>query len=250
MCHAADGEAFPVHRGLLCMSFPILKEKILEDSRIARARGVDQSQYHFPFSEESPVLAHLLRLCYPGDAVLPKDHPLFLAILKAAEKYDMARVVDALYTKWDSVAAAHPASAYFAALRYGYPELARLAARQVPRVSPAMLLYVPEMEHAPAIDWQRQEVYWATAETAVSRIQTSSEKLWRAEPALASPPTRETPISQIEDLRKDNKKPPHDLWFPCRFSCKKIGASWVHELRDDILAELRRRPSAQDMWRS
>ena len=49
------------------MNSPVVKEKILEDSRIASAQGIDQSQYHLPFSEESPVLAHLLRLCYPGD---------------------------------------------------------------------------------------------------------------------------------------------------------------------------------------
>ena len=186
MCHAADGASFPVHRGLLCMSSPILKEKILEDSHIAREQGIDQSQYHLPFMEESPVLAYLLRLCYPGDAPLPENHHLFLAILKAAEKYDMTCIVNLLTVKWYSVAVARPASAYFAALRYGFPELARVAARQVPRAaSPTVLLYVPEMEHAPAIDWQWLDEYWATTGAAVRHVRVSSEKLWRAEPALA-----------------------------------------------------------------
>ncbi|KAI1790310.1 hypothetical protein LXA43DRAFT_519570 [Ganoderma leucocontextum] len=243
-CHAADGKTFSVHKGLLCMNSPVLKEKIMEDARLAQSQGLDQSQHHLRFTEESPVLAHLLRLCYPGDSPLPEDHHLFLAVLKAAEKFDMTRIVDVLSAKWDTIAGARPASAYFAALHYGFPELARVAACRVPRTSPTMLLYVPEMEHAPAIHWQRLSEYWAAAEIAVGRVQTSAGKLWRAEPALVLPSSPESVAQFMKDIKKE---PPHDRGLPCRPACKKLGPSWVRERRDDMLTELRRRPSAQDM---
>ena len=161
----------------------------------------------------------------------------------------MTHIINLLTVKLYFVAVARPASAYFAALRYGFPELARVAARQVPRAaSPTTLLCVPEMEHAPAIDWQWLDEYWAATEAAVGRIQVSSEKLWRAELALAWPLSHECLIQLKEArLRQAMKKPPHDRGHPCQAVCWKKGAFWLHGRRDELLAELRQRPSAQDM---
>ena len=245
-CHAADGKTFLVHKGVLCINSPVLKAKMVEDVRLAQAQGLNQSQYHLRFTEESPVLAHLLRLCYPGDDPLPDDHHLFLAVLKTAEKFDMMRIVDLLSAKWDIIAAARPASAYFSALHYGFPELARVAARQIPRTSPTILLYVPEMEHAPAIHWQRLTDYWAAAEVVVGHVQTSAMELWRSVPALALPPTPESPTQLLKDI-KEGKVPPHQRGLPCRTGCMMRGPWWVRERRNDVLAELHRRPCAQDM---
>ncbi|TBU34059.1 hypothetical protein BD311DRAFT_611629, partial [Dichomitus squalens] len=153
-CSASNGRTFPAHKGLLCMNSWIMDEMIVGASRNAPQQSVSTLN----FAEQSPILAHLLRLCYLGDAPLPQDHHLFLAVLKAAEKYDMTRIVDLLVAKWESVSAVHPASLYFAALHYGFPELARIAARRVPRSSHK--LYVPEMELAPAIQWQLLSDYW------------------------------------------------------------------------------------------
>ena len=43
------------------------------------------------------------------------------------------------------------------------------------------------------------------------------------------------------------KKPPHDRGHPCQAACWKRGAFWLHGRRDELLAELRQKPSAQDM---
>lgn len=130
-CLATDGMPFPVHAGLLCMNSPVLKEKILRARRRATTPNGGQFHCRIRLRDESPVLAHLLRLCYPGDAVLPADHRLFLAILKSTESYNMTRVSDLLRSKWDAVAGTQPTSTYFAALKIGFPELARVAALKI-----------------------------------------------------------------------------------------------------------------------
>ncbi|TBU44069.1 hypothetical protein BD309DRAFT_1018837 [Dichomitus squalens] len=224
-CSASDGRTFPAHKGLL--------------------NAPQQSVSTLNFAEQSPILAHLLRLCYLGDAPLPQDHHLFLAVLKAAEKYDMTRIVDLLVAKWESVSAVHPASLYFAALHYGFPELARIAARRVPRCSHK--LYVPEMELAPAIQWQRLSDYWEGAATAVDRVHHATSKVWRSEAALA-PLESQSPQPQKEKQRqKSSTSPLHPRGLPCHVGCETRGPEWVQQRRDDVVAELRQRPSAQNM---
>ncbi len=245
-CYGADGKAFPVHAGLLCMSSPVLKENILEERRRVQTLGGDQSHCHIHLTDESPVLAHLLRLCYPGDAPLPDGHHLFLAVLTAAEKYAMVRIVDLLSAKWPLVAGARPASAYFAALKYDFPELTRVAALKVSPTSST--LYVPEMENIPAIYWQRLNDYWAAAEVAVDRVQRLSGGLWRAQPPLSLGTPAPAPLQPaFKGRRKKNQTsyiPAHDR---DESAYQARGSTWMQECRNEVLADIRRRLVAQDM---
>ena len=84
--------------------------------------------------------------------MLPADHRLFLAILKSTESYNMTHVSDLLRSKWDAVAGTQPTSVYFAALKIGFPELARVAALKIS--PPWSAVYIPEMENTPAIALQ------------------------------------------------------------------------------------------------
>ena len=248
MCYSADGKTFPVHAGLLCMSSPVLKKKILEERQRIQTLGGDQSHCHIHLTEEDPILAYLLRLCYPGEAPIPEDHHLFLAVLKAAEKYDMTRIADLLSARWESVAASRPASAYFAALKHSSPELARVAALKISPVSYA--IYVPMMENIPAIHWQRLNDYWVATEAAVDRVQRFSEDLWRAQPASTSPtlPSSPVPIRPATKGKKNQNKASLMPDRDCDESTNQTrGTTWVWECRNEVLADVRRRLVAQDM---
>ncbi|KAM5536669.1 hypothetical protein V8D89_009764 [Ganoderma adspersum] len=264
-CFATDGMAFPVHAGLLCMSSPVLKENILEARHRTTTLGSDQSHYRIQLTDESPVLAHLLHLCYPGDAPLPADHRLFLAILKAAESYGMTRIVDLLYAKWDSVAGVRPALAYFAALEHGLPEIARVAALKISPESSA--LYVPEMENTPAIYWQRLKDYWAAAEAAVDRVQRTSERLWCTKTAATVPLSltfnRGIDLQRLNDYWTTAEADRVQKTSGCTKSaataplslrinhgesrCQARGSVWMRECRNEVLADVRRKLVAQEM---
>ena len=125
--------------------------------------------------ENSHTLAKLLELCYPvGDSDLG-DLNTAHAVLSAAIKYKMTKVIQLAKKQWMGLVKTAPLRVYFIAVRYGWKEEAQEAARCVAN-QPIENVYVPEMEFMSAVVYHRLLRYHHNYRSAIAAITCNYEK--------------------------------------------------------------------------
>ena len=172
---SSDGIDFRVHKVIVSLASTDLVDKssITHDALPVIA-----------VPENSHTLAKLLELCYPvGDSDLG-DLNTAHAVLSAAIKYKMTKVIQLAKKQWMGLVKTAPLRVYFTAVRYGWKEEAQEAARRAAN-QPIENVYVPEMEFASAVFYHYLLKYHHKYRSAIVAItchyEKKSNESWTAE---------------------------------------------------------------------
>ncbi|KAI0924390.1 hypothetical protein AcW1_006517 [Taiwanofungus camphoratus] len=159
ICRSSDGVEFRLHKIILCMASCVIRELITSGvglSRTDRPIGPPELSV-LDLPEDSSTLEILFKLCYPVDSssvVRDGKVSMMQAVLRAAAKYRMGRVVQLMREQWTRIARKEPLQAYLTAAQLKLDDCAKEAARR-------MLsrdidgVYVPELESSSAYDYCR-----------------------------------------------------------------------------------------------
>ncbi|KAI0352404.1 hypothetical protein OH77DRAFT_804350 [Trametes cingulata] len=247
ICRASDGAEFPSHKALLCICSPILSKRLtrathLESAESSTSGSVpsDTSLPSIDFVEDSAVLAVLLRHCYPGDHPLPDDISSSLALVEAAESYGMTHIVTSIKSRWTSIVAQAPLSAYFAAAAAGFQQEARVAARLALEVQLGEE-YVLEMENSSAQVYQRLLAYQKRARELAMRVAQAS--IWKADGIRDTAKAASPSAVQSKKRNNRSKAASHTGEDACGGGCQGFrGRSWLQERRATYLQLLSDHP--------
>ncbi|KAI0713547.1 hypothetical protein C8Q76DRAFT_568430, partial [Earliella scabrosa] len=156
ICRSSDGREYQCHRGVLSVASPVLHEQIKAMTPRDMPSVGNADPPILQLEESGMILAALLRMCYAGASA--GDEPVFdldyEAIFRAAEKYGMEGVQRQIRQQWRDCATASPLRAYLAAIRLGWKEEAKQAARYTLPDS-LNALYIPELETTTALVYYR-----------------------------------------------------------------------------------------------
>ena len=176
---SSDGIDFRVHKVIISLASTDLVDKssITHDALPVIA-----------VPENSHTLAKLLELCYPvGDSDLGDLNTTTHAVLSAAIKYKMTKVIQLAKKQWMGLVKTAPLRVYFTAVRYGWKEEAQEAARCAFN-QPIENVYVPEMEFASAVFYHFLLKYHHNYRSAIMAImaitchyEKKSNESWTAE---------------------------------------------------------------------
>jgi hypothetical protein len=156
---SSDGIIFRAHKLILSLASTNLVDK---------ANITQESIPVITIPENGRILAKLLELCYPvGDSNL-EDSDTALAVLLAATKYKMSKVIQLAKRHWMRHVKVAPLRIYFTAVRYGWKKEAKVAAGRA-AAQPIENVYVPEMEFASAIAYHRLLKYRHNCRSAIVR---------------------------------------------------------------------------------
>ncbi|KAI0766980.1 hypothetical protein BD413DRAFT_146334 [Trametes elegans] len=240
---AADGAEFPLHKGLVCLCSPILAARLkvdepacaMQSSPSALAKGLPILK----LAEESRIVDGLFRFCYPGEHAFPENPSTLLAMLEAAERYNMRRIADLLKSQWEVLAVQNPLAVYFLASQNGLREEAQRAARHALRL---VLVgeYVPEMENSTSQVYYRLLEYHKRAQEVATRIATEFGWTQQDSPS-ATTPASNPPLSQKRIRR--HKSSAHTADDRCQGGCRGFnGRAWVEERRASYIELMSERP--------
>lgn len=168
----------------------ILRSSDLVDFRVrkgilAEASGVFEDMFGLPqpatdqvpadnlpvvkLEENSSVLDRLLRLCYPGNAPRIEDLDELRPVIRAAIKYDMQEVLSTLKENLRSFAETMPVRVYAVALRFGFEEETREAARAF-LARPVESADVPELAEISGKEFNNLLRYHRACSAVASRV--------------------------------------------------------------------------------
>ncbi|KAH9893452.1 hypothetical protein C8Q73DRAFT_533718 [Cubamyces lactineus] len=157
-------EPLRAHEAVLSVHSTVLKASLAGhrdpvSSDCASVAPLDRSPCRsLHFDEDEALVSALLTVCYHGRASLdiPRPPTTLAALLKAAEKYDMADVAHWTQAAWDETAARSPLEAYYAAIAHGLEGYAKGAAlKALERPWLLTTLYIPVMERTSAPVYHR-----------------------------------------------------------------------------------------------
>ncbi|KAI0794173.1 hypothetical protein C8Q74DRAFT_561290 [Fomes fomentarius] len=162
--HSSDGNHFRVHRGLMSTVSPVLYERLRTQTGTS-----DVGLTSLRLEEPGDVLSTLLTMCYPNsfsvESSATSDLTRFQAVVNAAQSYQMDGLSGLLKTQWRGLAEASPLEAYFIAIRAGWMDCAKLAAKAL-FVRPLDGMYASQMEDMPALVYHKLALYHQSSLTA------------------------------------------------------------------------------------
>ncbi|KAI0730799.1 hypothetical protein C8Q76DRAFT_716259 [Earliella scabrosa] len=171
ICRSSDGRDFLAHRAVLAMASSVLRDRLA-------ATAPPVSSHHSPatsalsvlcFDEKREVFIQFLDICcYLRLDTMPSNPTMLAALIAAAHKYDIDHATKLLRPPWEAAAQTEPIRAYYAAASLGLSEYAQAVLPVLLR-KPSSIFheYVPEMESAPAVAFQRLFAYYKACNTAV-----------------------------------------------------------------------------------
>jgi BTB/POZ domain len=170
---SSDGAEFHVHQLIVSLASPTLLGQI------------SPSQDPLPIinvPENGRTLAKLLELCYPGNGTEWGNMDSTLAVLQLASKYQMNKVIWLAKLQCMQLIKTDPLRVFFTAIRYGWEQEAREAARYAADL-PIQDIYVPEMEITSAVVYHHLLKYHYECRSAIaslSRIYPIVHGSWQA----------------------------------------------------------------------
>lgn len=170
--HSSNGNHFRVHRGLMSTVSPVLYERLRTQTGTS-----DVGLTSLRLEEPGDVLSTLLTMCYPNSSSVESsatsDLTRFQAVVNAAQSYQMDGISKLLRTQWHGLAEASPLEAYFVAIRAGWTDCAKLAAKAL-LFRPLDGLYASQMEDMPALAYHKLALYHQSSLTAFCGVFESS----------------------------------------------------------------------------
>lgn len=160
----SDAVDFRLHASLLCLASPVFR-RMLEDRQEERTYQPSETGntcYGIIFiPEDSKTFDALLRHIYPLPRPIPSSLPELKALLSVAHKYELIAILSSLRPALQSHLPADALRVFALALRFGFSDVRRAAARALLRMSYQELRhrYVEELEEIPAADYFRLLVY-------------------------------------------------------------------------------------------
>ncbi|TBU44073.1 hypothetical protein BD309DRAFT_863038 [Dichomitus squalens] len=143
-----DEFEFHVHHNILAFASPTLLSRLILEEPKSTSDGREIPVYRA--QECGVILDILLRLCYPVAHPQVFTPDVFLAVLSAAHKYEMAKAEQILRGLWQKISEANPLRFYFAAVEQGWKDEALICADQLARLPSYSVSgcdrYVPEMD--------------------------------------------------------------------------------------------------------
>ncbi|KAI0328717.1 hypothetical protein GY45DRAFT_959536 [Cubamyces sp. BRFM 1775] len=253
ICRAADGVELPLHKALLSMASPIFGRRVqahrLEEAEQSRATSNDTILPVITCTEDGIILSTLLRFCYPGDHALPHDPLSLLAILDAAERYQMERIVGVIKMHWNTVIIQNPLSAYFAAVMSGLDEDARRAARHTLRLELSSS-YAPEMEFCQPHAYHRLLNYHERARN--SAIVVDFTFPWASDAVSVTSKSQTTSPDSHDHARHNRRNARREgaatqtTRRPSDPSCARaVNRTWIEERRATFRQMLVRQPGTE-----
>ncbi|KAK7692533.1 hypothetical protein QCA50_004163 [Cerrena zonata] len=152
----AGGVDFAVHKSILSSVSPIFKDMFT----LSRD---DTSQEGIPIvelEESSQVIYDLLSFLYMhiNDPALD-DIPSLLNVMRAAQKYELTKVVLKLIDHLEKQASKDPLLVFVLACQWGFPDVARTAALHTLKLNFSTLLVSEEVTRLPTKTYQKLLVY-------------------------------------------------------------------------------------------
>lgn len=145
----------PVHQLILSLCSPVLAEEISRS--IVKSDDADNEELPVIYlSENAKLLQYLILYCYGAPASIidserhTVDADLLVAVVRAANRYSMSKVIDAARLVLQPFLATDPIHAYYVAVACGWRYEAREAARHSIALANAHHVYVSQMENCPA----------------------------------------------------------------------------------------------------
>jgi hypothetical protein len=173
---SSDGVDFRVHKLIISLA----STDLIDNNSIVQ----DDALPVITVSEDGRTLAKLLELCYPVTYSYLWNLDTAHEILGAATKYKMTKVIQLAKMQCMGLIKEAPLRVYFTAIRYGWKEEARMAAKCVAK-QPIENVYVPEMEFVSAVAYHRLLKYHHTHRSVTVAITCAYEKepneTWTAE---------------------------------------------------------------------
>jgi hypothetical protein len=171
-----DGVDFRVHKLIISLA----STGLIDNNSIVQ----DYTLPVITVSEDGRTLAKLLELCYPMTHSDLWDLDTADEVLGAATKYKMTKVIQLAKMQCMGLIKEAPLRVYFTAIRCGWKEEARVAARCVAK-QPIENVYVPEMKFVSAVVYHRLLKYHYTHRSVTVAITCAYEKepneTWTAE---------------------------------------------------------------------
>ncbi len=169
ICMSSDGFALRAHQSILSLHSPILRKRITD---LKAAAPELQTLPTLCIQAPADVLHYLLTLCYgEGGDCLPHNVYTLTSILRAANAYNMVRLIPAIESRWSSAARMCPSWAYFVYLRAeiaGLKGYAKVAARiMVDTVARPYAWYSRLCDKVPAHTCHRFLTYHDSCQTAI-----------------------------------------------------------------------------------
>ncbi|KAI0704113.1 hypothetical protein C8Q76DRAFT_684104 [Earliella scabrosa] len=171
ICRSSDELEFRVHRGIVAAASPvfatIVQEAVSTFAQTSEASPPPDDNTPLPVlqvDERGPVLAAILRMCYPSMTKLSASPEDFADIFSATRKYAMDKFGRKIQKRWRDAAQSAPLRSYFIAVRTGWPEGAEDAAR-ILLDRELEGLYTPEMEHCPPLVYDKLLGYHSSLNT-------------------------------------------------------------------------------------
>ncbi|KAJ8489321.1 hypothetical protein ONZ51_g2984 [Trametes cubensis] len=199
---SSDGCAYNAHQDVLCTISTVLCSQISAElctsgrqvGKKGRQVGKKGHRCKHPtvqiqLEDAGAVLSVLLAFCYRLESdVLGRISPSTLAaVIAAANKYDMHRLLPDLRACWSSISRHEPLRSYFAAAKLGLSESAAQSARDALKVK-LDECYLPEMEDTSAEIYRRLLTYYESCQ-AVARtlLAASTRQVPQPEPPQRHP---------------------------------------------------------------
>ncbi|KAJ6540874.1 hypothetical protein DFH09DRAFT_1175499, partial [Mycena vulgaris] len=123
---SSDGTHFRLHRLILSLASPVFRQMF----SLPQPADSTLEIPIIPVSEDSKLLYHVLRLCYPGEGPSIATLDGWTNVIETLMKYDMAEVAKGCSAYFAPHIADDPVAVFALACHYGWEALARRAAKQ------------------------------------------------------------------------------------------------------------------------
>ncbi|KAH9940818.1 uncharacterized protein BXZ73DRAFT_42543 [Epithele typhae] len=173
VCRSSDGREFLVHRGALAAASPILRDEILALLASNNSDGSATTSTNMPvlqLPESGRILHYILCSCYPATASFTLDPYDMPDVIAAATRYQMPWLSQYIKTAWKTALWKNPVEAYFRAVRTGWYEGAKIAAR-LSLSQDLDDVYTEQMEHVSAWRYHRLLNYHLATRLAFAQIE-------------------------------------------------------------------------------
>ncbi|EED83651.1 predicted protein [Postia placenta Mad-698-R] len=142
---SADQVDFRAHRNILSMASPFFADLFTLPQSQATT-DTSTALNVIDLAENSETIQTVLEICYPAESPKISSMDISSAVIEAALKYDIAKVVSFMTTILNSFIATDPLRVYAIACRIGAEDLAGQAAREVSLQDVSSLRYIDEFK--------------------------------------------------------------------------------------------------------
>ncbi|KAI0730809.1 hypothetical protein C8Q76DRAFT_774634 [Earliella scabrosa] len=207
ICRARDGRELHAHQLPLSLASLYVRQLINSNDQLSTPSDLPSSQSRqlpvVEFDAHSTTLHTLLMICYraPPSHILYPDNPsTFMALLDAADKYQMDAAQRLIRAEWSTVAKSKPLAAFCAAIHSSRTDCAHEAAKILLR-HPVNDVYIPELETIPALPYHRLLCYHQEC------VQIAEGKLKELAKSASSATAAPEPLALPQESEPKNATP-------------------------------------------